>query len=61
MLGVQNRLLNVDESIYIPITKGEFAVIVSTFNVSRMPFSMINYCYFLIVIVCEQITCVLVR
>ncbi|KAL5224583.1 hypothetical protein ABZP36_011222 [Zizania latifolia] len=31
-LSVQNRLLNVDESIYIPITKGEFAVIVSTFN-----------------------------
>ncbi|AQK80364.1 single-stranded DNA-binding protein WHY1, chloroplastic [Zea mays] len=31
-LSVQNRLINVDESIYIPITKGEFAVIVSTFN-----------------------------
>ncbi|CAM0912736.1 unnamed protein product [Alopecurus aequalis] len=31
-LSVQNRLLNVDESIYIPITKGEYAVIVSTFN-----------------------------
>ncbi|XP_062233625.1 single-stranded DNA-binding protein WHY1, chloroplastic-like [Phragmites australis] len=31
-LSVQNRLLNIDESIYIPITKGEFAVIVSTFN-----------------------------
>ncbi|XP_066377936.1 single-stranded DNA-binding protein WHY1, chloroplastic-like [Miscanthus floridulus] len=31
-LSVQNRLINIDESIYIPITKGEFAVIVSTFN-----------------------------
>ncbi|KAL6606615.1 hypothetical protein ACP70R_042268 [Stipagrostis hirtigluma subsp. patula] len=31
-LSVQNRLLNIDENIYIPITKGEFAVIVSTFN-----------------------------
>lgn len=31
-LSVQNRLLNVDENIYIPITKGEYAVIVSTFN-----------------------------
>uniref|UniRef100_A0ACD6A521 Uncharacterized protein n=1 Tax=Avena sativa TaxID=4498 RepID=A0ACD6A521_AVESA len=31
-LSVQNLLLNVDESIYIPITRGEYAVIVSTFN-----------------------------
>ncbi|KAK3131592.1 hypothetical protein QOZ80_6AG0508530 [Eleusine coracana subsp. coracana] len=31
-LSVQNRLLNIDESIYIPISKGEFAVIVSTLN-----------------------------
>lgn len=31
-LSVQNRLLNIDESVYIPITKGEYAVIVSTFN-----------------------------
>ncbi|XP_077247814.1 single-stranded DNA-binding protein WHY1, chloroplastic-like isoform X2 [Tasmannia lanceolata] len=31
-LSVQNRLLNVDESIYIPITKGEFAVLISAFN-----------------------------
>ncbi|PIA62541.1 hypothetical protein AQUCO_00200510v1 [Aquilegia coerulea] len=31
-LSVQNKLLNVDESIYIPISKGEFAVMVSTFN-----------------------------
>ncbi|GJN00941.1 hypothetical protein PR202_ga18168 [Eleusine coracana subsp. coracana] len=33
-LSVQNRLLNIDESIYIPISKGEFAVIVSTLNLS---------------------------
>ncbi|KAL3654198.1 Single-stranded DNA-binding protein why1, chloroplastic [Castilleja foliolosa] len=31
-LSVQNKLLNVDESIYIPITKAEFAVLVSSFN-----------------------------
>ncbi|XP_020250606.1 single-stranded DNA-binding protein WHY1, chloroplastic-like isoform X2 [Asparagus officinalis] len=31
-LSVQNRLLNVDESIYIPISKAEFAVMNSTFN-----------------------------
>ncbi|KAH9607857.1 hypothetical protein KSS87_008657 [Heliosperma pusillum] len=30
--GVQNKLINVDESIYIPITKGEFAVLISGFN-----------------------------
>lgn len=32
--GVQNKLLNVDDSIYIPITKAEFAVLVSSLNVS---------------------------
>ncbi|EHA8590278.1 single-stranded DNA-binding protein WHY1, chloroplastic [Cocos nucifera] len=31
-IGVQNRLLNVDESIYIPITKAEFAILNSAFN-----------------------------
>lgn len=31
-LSVQNKLLNVDESIYIPISKAEFAVLVSVFN-----------------------------
>ncbi|XP_068635446.1 single-stranded DNA-binding protein WHY1, chloroplastic-like [Aristolochia californica] len=31
-LSVQNRLLNVDESIYIPITKAEFTVLASAFN-----------------------------
>ncbi|KAL9240879.1 hypothetical protein vseg_015050 [Gypsophila vaccaria] len=31
-LSVQNKLVNVDESIYIPITKGEFAVLISGFN-----------------------------
>lgn len=31
-LSVQNKLTNVDESIYIPITKAEFAVLVSSFN-----------------------------
>nr|CAD1822169.1 unnamed protein product [Ananas comosus var. bracteatus] len=31
-LSVQNRLVNVDESIYIPITKAEFAVLNSAFN-----------------------------
>ncbi|KAL6007261.1 Single-stranded DNA-binding protein why1, chloroplastic [Asimina triloba] len=30
--GVQNKLLNVDESVYIPITKAEFAVLTSAFN-----------------------------
>ncbi|CAH8387601.1 unnamed protein product [Eruca vesicaria subsp. sativa] len=29
---VQNKLLNVDESVYIPITKAEFAVLISAFN-----------------------------
>ncbi|XP_073134222.1 single-stranded DNA-binding protein WHY1, chloroplastic-like [Henckelia pumila] len=31
-LSVQNKLINVDENIYIPITKAEFAVLVSSFN-----------------------------
>ncbi|KAK6160010.1 hypothetical protein DH2020_003391 [Rehmannia glutinosa] len=31
-LSVQNKLANLDESIYIPITKAEFAVLVSSFN-----------------------------
>ncbi|KAF8378405.1 hypothetical protein HHK36_029744 [Tetracentron sinense] len=31
-LSVQNKLLNVDESIYIPITKAEYTVLVSAFN-----------------------------
>ncbi|GMH15323.1 hypothetical protein Nepgr_017164 [Nepenthes gracilis] len=31
-LSVQNKLLNLDESIYIPITKAEFAVLVVAFN-----------------------------
>ncbi|WCJ26821.1 Single-stranded DNA-binding protein WHY1 chloroplastic [Euphorbia peplus] len=31
-LSVQNKLLNVDESIYIPVTKGEFAILTSAFN-----------------------------
>ncbi|KAH6815707.1 ssDNA-binding transcriptional regulator [Perilla frutescens var. frutescens] len=31
-LSVQNKITNVDESIYIPITKAEFAVLVSSFN-----------------------------
>ncbi|KAJ0240436.1 Single-stranded DNA-binding protein WHY3 [Hirschfeldia incana] len=31
-LSVQNKLLNVDESVYIPITKAEFAVLISAFN-----------------------------
>ncbi|KAF8087338.1 hypothetical protein N665_0588s0007 [Sinapis alba] len=31
-LSVQNKLLNVDESIYIPITRAEFTVLVSAFN-----------------------------
>ncbi|KAF2552219.1 hypothetical protein F2Q68_00036144 [Brassica cretica] len=30
--SVQNKLLNVDESVYIPITKAEFAVLISAFN-----------------------------
>ncbi|KAM1521175.1 hypothetical protein ACFX14_011595 [Malus domestica] len=31
-LGVQNKLINLDESIYIPITRAEFAVLKSAFN-----------------------------
>ncbi|KAH0869546.1 LOW QUALITY PROTEIN: hypothetical protein HID58_076568 [Brassica napus] len=35
--GVQNKLLNVDESVYIPITKAEFAVLISAFNQFILP------------------------
>uniref|UniRef100_A0A2P2K4F7 Uncharacterized protein n=1 Tax=Rhizophora mucronata TaxID=61149 RepID=A0A2P2K4F7_RHIMU len=31
-LSVQNKLLNMDESIYIPVTKAEYTVLVSAFN-----------------------------
>ncbi|KAG9140184.1 hypothetical protein Leryth_015796 [Lithospermum erythrorhizon] len=31
-LSVQNKLTNVDESIYIPVTKAEFTVLMSAFN-----------------------------
>ncbi|CAN8266730.1 unnamed protein product [Cochlearia groenlandica] len=31
-LSVQNKLMNIDENVYIPITKGEFAVLISAFN-----------------------------
>ncbi|OMO82415.1 ssDNA-binding transcriptional regulator [Corchorus olitorius] len=31
-LGVQNKLINMDESIYIPVTRAEFAVLNSAFN-----------------------------
>ncbi|XP_019164913.1 PREDICTED: single-stranded DNA-binding protein WHY1, chloroplastic-like isoform X2 [Ipomoea nil] len=31
-LSVQNKLINVDENIYIPVSKAEFAVLVSAFN-----------------------------
>ncbi|XP_057542917.1 single-stranded DNA-binding protein WHY1, chloroplastic-like isoform X1 [Amaranthus tricolor] len=31
-LSVQNKLLNLDENIYIPISKAEFAVLLSAFN-----------------------------
>lgn len=31
-LSVQNKLLNVDESIYIPISKAEFTIMMSAFN-----------------------------
>ncbi|CAL1357320.1 unnamed protein product [Linum trigynum] len=31
-LSVQNRLLNVDDSIYIPITRAEYTVLVAAFN-----------------------------
>ncbi|KAL3824162.1 hypothetical protein ACJIZ3_020191 [Penstemon smallii] len=31
-LSVQNKIINLDESIYIPITKAEFAVLVSALN-----------------------------
>ncbi|KMT07124.1 hypothetical protein BVRB_6g154520 [Beta vulgaris subsp. vulgaris] len=31
-LSVQNKLLNLDENVYIPISKAEFAVLLSAFN-----------------------------
>ncbi|EEF42183.1 conserved hypothetical protein [Ricinus communis] len=31
-LSVQNKPMNMDESIYIPVTKAEFAVLISAFN-----------------------------
>ncbi|XP_059648881.1 single-stranded DNA-binding protein WHY1, chloroplastic-like [Cornus florida] len=31
-LSVQNKLLNLDESIYIPVSKAEFAILISAFN-----------------------------
>ncbi|XP_050238990.1 single-stranded DNA-binding protein WHY1, chloroplastic-like [Mercurialis annua] len=31
-LSVQNKSMNLDESIYIPVTKAEFAVLISAFN-----------------------------
>jgi len=31
-LSVQNKIVNVDESIYIPITRAEYTVLVSAFN-----------------------------
>nr|GEX45825.1 single-stranded DNA-binding protein WHY1, chloroplastic-like [Tanacetum cinerariifolium] len=31
-LSVQNKLINMDESIYIPVTKAEFAILISAFN-----------------------------
>ncbi|KAL8161545.1 hypothetical protein V2J09_013034 [Rumex salicifolius] len=31
-LSVQNKLLNIDENIFMPISKAEFAILVSTFN-----------------------------
>lgn len=34
--GVQNKLINVDENIYIPVAKAEFAVLNSTFNVRSL-------------------------
>ncbi|KAB5544972.1 hypothetical protein DKX38_013084 [Salix brachista] len=30
--GVQNKVLNIDESIYIPVTKAEYTVLTSAFN-----------------------------
>ncbi|PHU02645.1 Single-stranded DNA-binding protein WHY1, chloroplastic [Capsicum chinense] len=35
-LSVQNKLINLDENIYIPVTKAEFAVLVSAFNVGTL-------------------------
>ncbi|XP_030472611.1 single-stranded DNA-binding protein WHY1, chloroplastic-like isoform X1 [Syzygium oleosum] len=31
-LSVQNKLMNLDESIYIPVTKAEYTVLISAFN-----------------------------
>ena len=30
---VQNKLINLDENIYIPVTRAEFAVLTAAFNV----------------------------
>ncbi|MQM21825.1 hypothetical protein Taro_054870, partial [Colocasia esculenta] len=39
-LSVQNRLLNLDENIYIPITRAEFTVLNSIFNVRFVGFGL---------------------
>ena len=38
--GVQNKLLNVDDSIYIPVTRAEYTVLISAFNVRYISLSL---------------------
>lgn len=33
--GVLNKLINMEESIFIPVSRGEYAVLVSVFNVKN--------------------------
>jgi len=38
--GVQNKALNIDESIYIPVTRAEYTVLISAFNVQPLSLSL---------------------
>ena len=38
--GVQNKVLNIDESIYIPVTRAEYTVLISAFNVRPLSLSL---------------------
>ena len=40
--GVQNKVLNIDESIYIPVTRAEYTVLISAFNVQPLSLSQLQ-------------------
>lgn len=42
-LGVQNKLMNIDENIYIPINKAELAVLVSALKVTALILILLLY------------------